>query len=117
MRKAGLISQAEVVADRFQVMKQVNQELDSQRKKSRKEAQQLENESKKEKLLAGLNKSKYPLLKNEKELTEDQKKKLEEVKKVDSTLAKMHSLKERFRDIFETTFLQKTITIIFLKFR
>ena len=97
-----LMPQAIVVADRFHVMKQVNQELDSQRKKSKKEAQELENESEKEQLLSGLNKSKYALLKNEKDLTEKQKDKLEEVKKLEPTLAKMHSLKEEFRDIFET---------------
>ena len=97
-----LMPQAIVVADRFHVMKQVNQELDRQRKKSRKEAQELENESEKEQLLSGLNKSKYALLKNEKDLTEKQRDKLEEVKKVSPILAKMHSLKEEFRDIFET---------------
>lgn len=99
---AKLMPQAIVVADRFHVMKQVNQELDNQRKKSRKEANELENESEKEQLVSGLNKSKYALLKNEKDLTEKQKDKLEEVKKVSPTLAKMHELKEEFRDIFET---------------
>lgn len=57
--------QAIVVADRFHVMKQVNQELDSQRKKSKLEAKQLEKESEKEQILSRLNKSKYALLKNE----------------------------------------------------
>lgn len=99
---AKLMPQAIVVADRFHVMKQVNQELDSQRKKIRKEAIELENESEKEQLVSGLNKSKYALLKNEKNLTKKQKDKLEEVKKVSTTLAKMHELKEEFRDIFET---------------
>ncbi len=77
-----LMPQAIVVADRFHVMKQVNQELDSQRKKSKVEAKQLEKESEKEQILSGLNKSKYALLKNEKELTDKQKDKLKEVKKV-----------------------------------
>jgi transposase len=98
-----IMPQAVVVADRFHVMKQVNQELDNQRKKSKREAMQLENKSEKAQLLSGLNKSKYSLLKNEKELTDDQKNKLEEVKKIDSILAIMHSLKEQFRDIFETS--------------
>lgn len=96
-----LMPQAVIVADRFHVMKQVNKELDDQRKKSRKEAQQLENKSEQEQILAGLNKSKYALLKNEKDLTEKQKNKLEEVKKLDKTLANMHQFKEKFRDIFE----------------
>ena len=96
-----LMPQAIIVADRFHVMKQVNKELDDQRKNSRKEAKQLENKSEKEQTLAGLNKSKYALLKNEKDLTEKQKNKLEEVKKVDETLVIMHQFKEDFRDIFE----------------
>jgi transposase len=96
-----LMPQAVIVADRFHVMKQVNKELDDQRKKSRKEAKQMENKSNQEQILAGLNKSKYALLKNEKDLTEKQKDKLEEVKKLDKTLATMHQFKEEFRDIFE----------------
>ena len=98
-----LMPQAVIVADRFHVMKQVNQELDAQRKKSRNEAEQLENESEKEEILTGLKKSKYALLKNEKDLTEKQQDKLEEVKKIDNTLATMHQFKEEFRDIFETS--------------
>ena len=43
-------------------------------------------------------------MKNEKELTDKQKDKLKEVKKISPVLAKMHSLKEEFRDIFETNF-------------
>ena len=99
-----LIPQAVVVADRFHVMKQVNKELDSQRKKSRREAQELEDELEKERLLSGLNKSKYSLLKNEKDLTDEQSDKLEEVKKVCPRISKMHSLKEKFREILETKF-------------
>ena len=98
-----LMPQAIIVADRFHVMKQVNQELDAQRKKSRNEAEQLENESEKEEILTGLKKSKYALLKNEKDLTEKQQDKLEEVKKIDNTLATIHQFKEEFRDIFETS--------------
>ena len=41
-------------------------------------------------------------MKNKKELTDEQKSKLEEVKKVAPTLDKMHCLKEEFRNIFET---------------
>jgi transposase len=99
-----LMPQAIVVADRFHVMKQVSQELDSQRKKSKLEAQKLEKESEKEFILSGLNQSKYALLKNEKDLTDKQKDKLEEVKKVSPILAKMHGLKEDFRNIFETNY-------------
>jgi transposase len=99
-----LIPQAVIVADRFHVMKQVNKELDNQRKKTKTEAQKLENKLEQEQLLSGLNKSKYSLLKNEKDLTQEQADKLEAVKKVCPRISQMHSLKERFRKIFETKF-------------
>ena len=96
--------EAVIVADRFHVMKQVNQELDDQRKKSRKRTARAEvsphsrasfgvrteqeekhnswkMNQKKKQILTGLNKSKYALLKNEKDLTDKQQNKLEEVKK------------------------------------
>lgn len=95
-----LIPQAVIVADRFHVMKQVNKELDSQRKKAKREAQA----QKQEQLLSGLNKSKYSLLKNEKDLTQEQARKLEEVRQVCPQIAQMHSLKEKFREIFENNF-------------
>lgn len=41
------------------------------------------------------------MVKNEKDLNERQKNKLEEVRKVSPNLAKMHQLKERLRRIFE----------------
>ncbi len=63
---------AQVVADRFHVMAQINKELDSQRKREKrqvedliKKAESLEKKADPEKLLEGLKKSKYVLLKNE----------------------------------------------------
>lgn len=50
-----------------------------------------------------LKQSKYALLKPEEKLTEKQKLKLEEVRKVSPLLATMHEQKERFRTIFEET--------------
>jgi transposase len=96
-----LMPQAEIVADRFHVMKQVNDELDNQRKLLKREAKTLKKCPEKERLWAGLNKSKYALLKNEKDLNEEQKEKLTEVKEISALLAKMHGLKEEFRRIFE----------------
>ena len=72
-------------------MKQVNDELDAARKAEKKEAVQLKNKSKKERVLAGLNSSKYSLLKNEDNLTESQRDKLKLVKDVSPTLSKMHA--------------------------
>lgn len=91
---------AQIVADRFHVMKQINEELNQQRIKEVKTAKKIENEESREKILDGLKKSKYVLIKNEKDLNEQQKNKLEEVRKVSPTLAKMHQLKERLRRIF-----------------
>ena len=50
--------QATIVADRFHVMKQVNDELDAARRKIKREAERSNNKSKKEKILSGLTKSK-----------------------------------------------------------
>jgi transposase len=96
-----LMPNAEVVADRFHVMKQVNEELDEQRKTQKTEAKKEKSSKKKEKILSGLSKSKYALLKNECNLNEKQQEKLKEVKEVCPILAKMHELKEKFREIFE----------------
>lgn len=73
----------QVIADRFNVMVQVNNELDKQRKY---EKRQVIDRSKKSKLpqkiaeyqeiLDGINDSKYALLKNEESLNEKQKSKL-----------------------------------------
>jgi transposase len=96
-----LMPNANITADRFHVMKQVNDELDQMRKAEKKAAMSLENKSEKNRILAGLNKSKYSLIKNEKSLNEEQKTRLKAVQEVSPTLAKMHSLKEKFREIFE----------------
>ncbi|MEO1183869.1 MAG: ISL3 family transposase [Cyanobacteria bacterium J06636_27] len=105
-----LIPNAQVVADRFHVMTQVNKELDLQRKREKREIEdsikneisQL-NKDEYEKILDGLKKSKYALLKNEKGLNEEQIKKLAQVKEVSPTLKLMHDLKEKIRKIFDET--------------
>lgn len=98
-----LMPNANITADRFHVMKQVNDELDTMRKAEKKAAISLDNKSEKERILEALNKSKYAIIKNEDSLNEKQREKLKSVQEVSPNLAKMHSLKEQFRDIFETT--------------
>ena len=98
-----LMPQAEIVADRFHVMKQVTDELDSARRKIKRETEKIKSKSKKSKILSGLKKSKYVLLKNEKDLNEAEQEKLKEVEKVAPSLTKMHALKEKIRDIFESS--------------
>ncbi|MEG4632246.1 transposase [Microcoleus sp. AR_TQ3_B6] len=51
-----LIPQAEVVADRFHVMKQVNEELDGAIKKIKKAAEASKNNSEKARILSGIKK-------------------------------------------------------------
>jgi len=99
-----LMPQAEIVADRFHVMKQVNDELDSQRKTIKREASALKNSPEKEQLLSELNNSKYALLKNEDDLNDQQKEKLEEIYKTLPILSKMHLLKEKVRRVFEENY-------------
>jgi transposase len=57
----------------------------------------------KEAKLEVLKRSKYSLLKNEKDLTEPQKIKLEDIKETFPNLKKMQELKEEFRKIYETS--------------
>jgi transposase len=98
-----LMPNANITADRFHVMKQVNDELDAMRKAEKKAAMSLDNKLERERILSGLNKSKYSLIKNEDSLNEQQKDRLNNVQEVSPILAKMHALKEEFRDIFEST--------------
>jgi transposase len=101
-----VIPNAQIVADRFHVMAQINKELDDCRKKERrvvlkkiKLAESEEEKSVNEKILVGITSSKYVLLKNQENLGRKQRKKLKELKNVSSQLKIMHELKEQFRKI------------------
>ncbi len=105
-----LMPNVQVVADRFHVMAQINKELDIQRKREKRKVEELikvantpEEKAKHEQALEGLKKSKYVLLKNEKDLSEEQGSKLIQVKEVSNNLKRMHELKEEIRKIFEQT--------------
>ncbi|MEH2313537.1 MAG: ISL3 family transposase [Nostoc sp.] len=105
-----LMPEAQVVADRFHVMVQINKELDTQRKRERRNTQELikkaktsKEKFKQEQILEGLNKTKYVLLKNESDLNEEQKNKLIKVKSVSPSLKLMHELKEKLRKVFNKT--------------
>src|SRR5919199_4863036 len=105
-----LMPNVQVVADRFHVMAQINKELDIQRKREKRKVEDLikaantpEDKAKHEQVLEGLKKSKYVLLKNEKDLNEEQGSKLIQVKEVSNNLKRMHELKEEIRKIFEQT--------------
>ena len=105
-----LMPKAQVVADRFHVMAQINKELDIQRKREKRKAEALIKTTKSpaekaenEKVLQGLKNSKYVLLKNKEDLSEEQKAKLIQVEDVSHTLKSMHQLKEEIRQIFSET--------------
>lgn len=96
-----LLPNAQVVADRFHVMKQINEELDSKRKQEKRAAKKRKKSKKKEQILDGLTHSKYPLLKKKESLNEEEKAKVEAVRKVAPELGKMYDQKEAIREIFE----------------
>lgn len=97
-----LIPNAQVVADRFHVMKQINEELDEQRKFEKRQAAKLKDKKEREKKVRGIAHSKYPLLKKKEKLNESEKEKLNEVKVVSAKLIEMYQIKESIRDIFES---------------
>jgi len=97
-----MLPNAEIVADRFHVAKLLGDELNRARNQEKRAINKLEDKAEQEKLEAVLSNSKYALLKPEKNLTDRQKLKLNEVKKALPRLAQMHQQKEAFRDIFET---------------
>jgi transposase len=97
-----LMPEAEVVADRFHVMKQVTQELNKTRNRLLRGELEPSEGITSEQIKEAVKGSKYALLKPEERLTDNQKVKLKEVKAVSPLLAKMHQLKESFREIFET---------------
>ena len=103
-----IIPNAQIVADRFHVMAQINQELDGERQKEKrkieaeiKQAKAPEEKAEKATMLAGITNSNYTILKNEQDLNNEQKDKLIQVKKASIRLRKMHQLNEDFREIFE----------------
>lgn len=97
-----MIPNAQVVADRFHVMKQINQELDERRKQEKRAAVKMKNRQEREEKLAGLTHSKYPLLKKKESLNDEEKVKIHSLQKVAPELGEMYRNKEAIRDIFES---------------
>lgn len=92
---------AQVVADRFHVMKQINQELDARRKQEKRAAEKIKNRQERAERLAGLTHSKYPLLKTKQNLNEEEKAKIDSLQRIAPHLGEMYRSKEAIRDIFE----------------
>lgn len=97
-----LMPDANIIADRFHVMKLVGEELNSAIIQAKQAAKTMTDEAEKARIQAALKQSKYAILKPEETLTERQQLKLAEVKQVSPLLAAMHQQKEEFRAIFET---------------
>ena len=76
-----LMPNAQVVADRFHVMTQINKELDGRRKQEKRQAEKNKNKQKRDEILQGIKNSKYPLLKKKEKLNKSEQEKLSEVKK------------------------------------
>ena len=97
-----IMPNAQVVADRFHVMKQINDELDAKRKQERRTANKIKNRKKRQEYLAGLTHSKYPLLKKKESLNHEEKIKIETLEQVAPELGAMYRNKEAIRDIFDS---------------
>ncbi|ASC72152.1 hypothetical protein XM38_031060 [Halomicronema hongdechloris C2206] len=93
---------ADIVADRFHIMKLVNDELNRTRNQLKREANAAPDTPENKVVRQALKQSKYALLKPEDNLTEVQQNKLNEIRDASPKLAEMHGLKEQFRTIFET---------------
>jgi len=97
-----MLPNAQVVADRFHVMKQINQELDERRKQAKRAAEKIKNRTEREKKLAGLTHSKSPLLKKKECLSHQEQAKIDLLQKVAPELGEMYRNKAAIRDIFES---------------
>lgn len=95
-----ILPNADIVADRFHVMKLVNQDLNRARNAFIRKPTALPAGITPEAAKAAMKNSKYALLKPEENLTDTQRDKLAEVKAVAPQLAKMHEHKEAFRALF-----------------
>lgn len=89
------LPQARIVVDRFHVMKNLNHCLTM----ARREIQRNASDEVKEQLKG----SRWVLVKNQKDLNEKQRTKLESLYQASPDLKVCHQLKEQFRAIFETT--------------
>jgi len=96
-----LMPDADIVADRFHVMKLVNTELNQARNAFIRKPTDLPAGITAEAAKAAMKNSKYALLKPEEMLTDTQRETLAEVKAVSPRLAAMHQLKEAFRALFD----------------
>ncbi|MFK8183247.1 MAG: ISL3 family transposase [Phormidesmis sp.] len=96
-----MLPEADIVADRFHVMKLVNQELNRARNAFIRKPTDLPKGITADAAKAAMKNSKYALLKPEQNLTDTQQETLAQVKVVSPKLAQMHEHKEAFRKLFD----------------
>ena len=89
-----------MTVDRFHVTKLVHQELNRTRIAEKFRASEL-NVPERAKVFESLKDNKFTILKAENKLTEKQKYKLDKMREASPLIARMHSLKEEFHDIFD----------------
>ena len=89
--------QAEIVFDRFHIVKKMNEAVDQIRKEERKEYE-------------GLKNSRYLWLRNNNSLTDEQKKKVEELSDVCPNTGKAYRLKELLKLVLDNAYQQRKIT-------
>jgi len=97
-----IMPNAQIVADRFHVMKQINEELDTKRKQEKRAANKIKNRKIRQENLIGLTHGKYPLLKKKESLNHEEKAKIKTIEKVAPELGEMYHDKEAIRDIFDS---------------
>lgn len=88
-----MLPDADIVADRFHVMKLVNQELNRARNAFTRQPTDLSAGVTIETAKAAMKNSKYALLKSEQKLTDTQRETLTQVRAVSTKLAQMHNTK------------------------
>ncbi|MEO1429969.1 MAG: transposase [Cyanobacteria bacterium J06633_8] len=93
---------AAITVDRFHVTKIIHEELNQARIAEKKTALEL-NIKDREKVFDSLKGNKFTILKAEENLTDKQKEKLDTIREASPLIAIMHSLKEEFKDLFDTS--------------
>lgn len=92
------IPQAEIVHDKFHLIKYLNEAIDKVRRREVKEHEELKE-------------SRYALLKNKENLSEKQRIKFEEIRKANFEVGKVWEARENFKEIFTNKTMEESETI------
>jgi transposase len=92
-----VIPQAEIIHDRFHLVKYLNKSMDEVRRRETKEE---ENTDEIKELLTN---SRYSLLKNEEKMTKKQHQKFEQIKATNLDVSKVWYIRQNFKDIFDSS--------------